>query len=194
PPGSMTGCQPAAPANPRHDFTRQGREAPMSESDIIGYRTVIVPLDGSPLAELVLPVAIEESKLHGTPLVAMRVVPYMETPPGARSHGPEPISAADLPGEISDACRDAQTYLTDTLTRHGHPEAETVVRLGDPFTQIAAELTRWPRPLIVLASYATAVLPVGHHSELARRIVGLNSVHVLLVPDFTGNHQNSGRR
>ena len=54
----------------------------------VGIRTIVVPLDGTAKAERVVPAAIEESRLHGAPLVLLRVVPYADPPPGARSHGP----------------------------------------------------------------------------------------------------------
>ncbi len=147
-----------------------------------GIRTVIVPLDGSPKAEKVVPAAIEESLLHGAPLVLVRVVPYMELPQGQRSHGAEGSCPPDMPLEIQNDCAEADRYLREVLQRYVIEGGEVTVRYGDPFTQIASELRQWPGPLAVLASYATAVLPVGAHSELARRISGLNEFHILLVP------------
>ncbi|MFM9107823.1 MAG: universal stress protein [Chloroflexota bacterium] len=149
-------------------------------------RTIVVPLDGSEKAERVVPAAIEESRLHGAPLVLLRVVPYADPPPGLRSHGPETTCSASPPEEIIDDCGLAEGYLRDVIARHAIAGGEIVVRYGDPFTQIAAELGRWPGPLVVLASYATAVLPVGSHSEIARRIAGLDAFHVLLVPSAPG--------
>jgi hypothetical protein len=87
-----------------------------------------------------------------------------------------------IPLELQDDCQEAERYLRGVLDRYGIREGEVSVRFGDPFTQILAELRAWPGPLAVLSSYATAVLPVGTHSELARRIASMNEFHVLLVP------------
>ena len=148
-----------------------------------GILTVVAPLDGSDKAERVMPAAIEESLLHGAPLVLLHVVPFAETPPGPRTAGPEGMCAATPPVEIEDDCGRADRYLREVLERRGVQGGEVVVRYGDPVSQIAAELRRWPRPLAVLASYATAVLPVGPHSEIARRLMALNEFHVLTVPN-----------
>ena len=156
-----------------------------------GFGSILVPLDGSPGAEHVLPVAIEEARLHGAQVVALRIVPFTEPPPGHPSHGPEPICSVDPPGEISDACGECQRYVDDLIRRWGREGDRAVVRYGDPFTQIAAELANLERPLVVLASFATAVLPIGMHSELARRIVSLNTAPVMLIPAGSPHHETT---
>ena len=152
------------------------------------FSTILVPLDGSPGAERVLPVAVEEARLHEAQIVALQVVPFPERPPGHPSHGPEPISSTDPPPEISEDCVACQQYLDDVIDRWGRPGDRANVRYGDPFTQITAEIADLEKPLVVLAAFATALLPVGTHSELARRIVSLNSAPVLLVPAGPHHH------
>ncbi len=39
------------------------------------YRRILVPLDGSPTAEKVLPIALDEAKIHNATVVLMRVIP-----------------------------------------------------------------------------------------------------------------------
>jgi nucleotide-binding universal stress UspA family protein len=146
------------------------------------FDAIVVPLDGGRRAEQVMPLAVREARLHGAPLVALRVVPFTEPPPGHPSHGPEPYCAPDRPDEIGDACDEAERYLAGLLERHGVADTRVIVRYGDPFTQIAAELARWQNPLVIVSAVATAVLPAGAHSALARRIGDLNRYSTLLVP------------
>lgn len=156
--------------------SQQGREPGPA-----GFRTVVLPLDGTPRAEGLLDVAIEEARVHGAPLVLVHVVPFAEPPESHPSHGPQVSCEPDPPAEIASACGDARRYLEGLASARGC-SADIVVRHGDPFRQIVRELAGRERPLVIFSTGATALMPVGEHSELARRIAALGEVHLLLVP------------
>jgi len=157
-----------------------------------GFRTVVLPLDGAPRTERLLDVALEEARVHAAPLVLIHVVPFAEPPENHPSHGPQVAADAAPPPEIASACGDARRYLEGLAERCG-ADAEIVVRHGDPFRQISRELARRDRPLVIFSVGSTALLPVGEHSELARRIAALGDVHVLLAPvDADPPHDQTG--
>lgn len=155
-----------------------------------GFRTVVLPLDGTPRTERLIAVAMEEARVHGAPLVLVHVVPFAEPPESHPSHGPQ-VAAEAVPPEIASACGDARRYLSDLVARRGGG-AEVVVRHGDPFRQISRELAERDRPLVIFSVGSTALLPVGEHSELARRIAALGDVHVLLAPVDGGDDPDGG--
>ena len=100
------------------------------------HPVLLVPLDGSELAEAALPAASNLAAALGATLVLVSVVP----PPGHLVHAEGvgvPISEQE-----SDRLRmEAETYLATTAGRLGNElVTSTLVRLGDPVTEIA-ELT-----------------------------------------------------
>lgn len=146
----------------------------------MGFRTVVLPLDGTLRTERLLDVALEEARVHRAPLVLIHVVPFAEPPESHPSHGPQVAAEAAPPAEVASACGDARAYLAGLVVGRG--DAEIVVRHGDPFRQISRELAARDRPLVIFSAGSTALMPVGEHSELARRIAALGDVHVLLAP------------
>lgn len=146
-----------------------------------GIGCVLGPLDGSRPAEAAIPVAAEEARLRGVPLVLLRVVPCPEPPTGDHHFARGAATNAAPRPDVAAAVDEARVYLAAVIVRFGLA-AEPVVRAGDPFHQIAAEADRRPSPLVVMTGHATAIHPAGFHSELARRLVATGRFHVLLVP------------
>jgi nucleotide-binding universal stress UspA family protein len=124
-------------------------EAPKAPST---FATVIVPLDGSPHAECVLPSVIEEARRHHATIVLVHVIPRPEpcTSPVRRS-GPLPWHGEWPFEDLEAAKRDAHTYLHDVVTRFGlDPNTVLRVAVGDPGARIAAEAALHPQPLVVM--------------------------------------------
>ncbi|MCC6313315.1 MAG: universal stress protein [Thermomicrobiales bacterium] len=163
-----------------HDKAQSTKAA---REEVVGFGSVLAPLDGSSRAERAVPIALYEARLHAVPLVFLRVVSFPEPPVAHPPHGPAGADLGDTSPEVMEARREAEAYL-ESVTQRYHCIAESViiVRVGDPFIQIVRELGRWPSPLVVLTAKATSVLPLGAHSELARRLARLGSVHLLLTP------------
>lgn len=116
------------------------------------FETVIVPLDGTAHAEFALPIAVDEARLHGAPLVLIRVIPRPEPCSTTyRKSGPLPWQGEWPFEDLEPAKRDATTYLRQVVTRFGlDPATELHVAVGDPGVQVTAEAKRHPRPLVVM--------------------------------------------
>ena len=113
------------------------------------YRRILVPLDGSPLAEGVLPHVQELARSIGAEVVLLRVA-FAHIFPGA-----DPIET-----QVT-AVQEAEAYVADrarTLQDAG-VQAEGKVRYGDPVEEIIDHVT-WDH--IDLIAMATA----GHHGFL----------------------------
>ena len=84
------------------------------------FETVIVPLDGSPHAELAIPYAVDEARRHQAKLVLIHVIPRPEPcmSPVRRS-GPVPWQGEWPFEDLDSAKRNAQAYLQDVVTRFG---------------------------------------------------------------------------
>ncbi|MBX6341791.1 MAG: universal stress protein, partial [Thermomicrobiaceae bacterium] len=142
------------------------------------FETILVPLDGSALAETAVPYAAELARLTGATLVVLRVVE--ET---------RPIFDA--------ACRDiiwidpanprlellAPAILEPALSalRERGLAVSPVVRLGDPRQEIVAEARQHPRPVIVLASHGRGGLSRAVLGSVATRVLQLSPCPVLVV-------------
>ena len=116
------------------------------------FETVIVPLDGSPHAEVAIPYAIDEAQRHQAKMVLIHVIPRPEpcTSPVRRS-GPLPWQGEWPAEEIDPAKRRAEAYLQDVVTRFGlDPGTTLCVAVGDPGVRVAAEAVRHGRPLVVM--------------------------------------------
>jgi nucleotide-binding universal stress UspA family protein len=146
------------------------------------FDTVIVPLDGSPAGEAVLPAATALAAATGAGLTLIRVVSCPEPPPGRPSHGPPPVICEMPPEEVAAAEREAEAYLADVRHRFALPQATPVVAVGDPFNRIRAEAARHRVPMIVLTAKATAMLATSQDSLLARRLAFARLCPVLVVP------------
>jgi nucleotide-binding universal stress UspA family protein len=116
------------------------------------FETVIVPLDGSPHAEVAIPYAIDEARRHQATIVLVHVIPRPEpcTSPVRRS-GPLPWQGDWPAEEIEPAKHKAETYLRDVVTRFGlDPGTRLCVAVGDPGVRVAAEAARHRQPLVVM--------------------------------------------
>jgi nucleotide-binding universal stress UspA family protein len=116
------------------------------------FETVIVPLDGSPHAELAIPYAVDEARRHQAKLVLIHVIPRPEPCmcPVRRS-GPVPWQGEWPFEELDTAKRNAEAYLRDVVTCFRlDPRTRLCVAVGDPGVRVAAEAKRHERPLVVM--------------------------------------------
>ncbi|HEU0115669.1 MAG TPA: universal stress protein [Thermomicrobiales bacterium] len=156
--------------------------APTGDAAAGAFDTVIVPLDGSPVGEAVLPAATALAAATDAGLTLIRVVPAPEPPPGRPSHGPLPEIWSEPPTERTAAERAVGAYLADVRRRFALAHATPVVAVGDPFNRIRAEAARHRAPVIVLTAKATAALATSQDSLLARRLAFARICPVLVVP------------
>jgi nucleotide-binding universal stress UspA family protein len=143
------------------------------------YRRIIVPLDGSALAEQALAQATELSGLTGAPVHLLRVVDYLSM----EQYGPyalaleyattEPVLAVE-----QDEAKDYLGGIETRLTREGLTVA-TEVRQG----RVAGEIIAAAQPgdVIVMASHGRGGLSRWLLGSIAENVVRHATVPVLLV-------------
>jgi nucleotide-binding universal stress UspA family protein len=139
------------------------------------YSKILVPLDGSPLAERAIDHAIEIAGGTGADLVLLQVV---RSPSSAAG---EALSVED--DAVREVVSDGQTYLRDIDSRLGTEgvRSETVVLVGDPGVRIVEYADVGKVDVIVMSTHGRG----GPSSQLmggvAREVVGKAACPVLLV-------------
>lgn len=120
--------------------------------------TIVVPLDGSPLAAEALPTARAIAGRTGKPLRLVRVIA-----PSA------PAAARD----------EAESYLKTTAEQVGG--AETAVWLGDPAEQIIDGLSKLPDAVVVMTTHGRTGIGRWLFGSVADRVVHAGVAPVLLI-------------
>jgi nucleotide-binding universal stress UspA family protein len=131
--------------------------------------TVIVPLDGSELAEQVLPYARAIAEKSNVPLQFVRVV------------------AEDDPASERE---EARTYLRQQAEAIGD-RVQISVRMGDPGEQIVKAAEEANNPLIVMATHGRTGLRRIFSGSVAQHVVRESGAPVFLVRRETKERQDS---
>jgi nucleotide-binding universal stress UspA family protein len=143
-------------------------------------RRILVPLDGSPLAEAVLPVAEELARALAAPIILLRVVEF-----SALAFGAEPFGSPYLDYQsMFDVLReDAEQYLTKVAAdlRGKGLTVETHASLGIPADAITAHGRKEPGSVIVMSTHGRSGWRALVLGSVARRVVLLASGPVLVV-------------
>jgi nucleotide-binding universal stress UspA family protein len=147
----------------------------------VGITRLVVPLDGSPLAEESLPVAIGISRRLGTPLLLVRAVNIAELMPPAVGMGEA------IPFQIYDETEEemekgARAYLEATaasLQKQGLPVITRV--LSGPPASAIAEVTH-AGDVIVLTSHQRSGVVRWLMGSVAESLVRSDDCPVILVP------------
>jgi nucleotide-binding universal stress UspA family protein len=125
------------------------------------YRTILVPLDGSPLGERALPYAAAVARATGDRLRLLRVVQ----------------GRAD-----AEAAAGAAAYLQDMAARLARPGTGTGVLASDPAAEILREARRAEAGLVALSTHGRSGLGRWLYGSVADAVVRHAPVPVLLVP------------
>lgn len=147
----------------------------------VGITRLVVPLDGSPLAEESLPVASEMSRRLGTPIFLVRAVNPAELMPPAVTMGEA------IPFELYDETdkeleQEAEQYL-DAVARRLRAQdllVETDVLTGSPATAIM-EATQ-PGDVVVLCSHERTGVMRWLLGSVAETLAREDQSPVILVP------------
>ncbi len=163
-------------AEPGIAFSRIMKEV----SVMIEFRRIMIPLDGSSLAEKAIPVATAIAKKFEGQIVLLRVLD-IPTPTILKLH-PEVI-----PGWVSEACeyarREAESYLKtlqDALRRQGF-EVQTMVTENSPAEDILDAAASEAVDLIVMSSHGQSGMGRWAFGSVAYKVVQESSCPVLLV-------------
>jgi nucleotide-binding universal stress UspA family protein len=144
-------------------------------------RTIIVALDGSPLAERALPIAETLARRTGGSLVLVRAVPYLSRPEGDARY--RTLAAARTAATI-----EAQGYLDGLVARlAGRGIAATaIVPEEDEAAGILATIRRAGVDLIVMATHGRSGLGRWVYGSVAEEVLAAAPVPVLLVRAWHG--------
>jgi len=154
------------------------------------YKRLLVPLDGSKLAECVLPHVSEIAKGCATEEVVL--VSVTERIVAASSERKviqptEPIPAPEpvvrVPVIVGKMQRQAERYLNRIANRMVKKgiKVRTEVRLGDPADEIAKFAEEDGDDLIIIASHGRSGFSRWTHGSVAERVFRYSKVPVLMV-------------
>ncbi len=142
------------------------------------WNTLLVPLDGSPLAEAALPYAVTIARASGARVLLLTVLES------------EPMRALVVGGDerqraqIEEAWRSpAEGYLAAVAARLGarHVRAEYKAVIGDPVDQILAEAEEERATMIVMATHGRSGLQRLLLGSVADKVMRMSSRPVLLI-------------
>ncbi|CAA9590683.1 MAG: hypothetical protein AVDCRST_MAG18-5125 [uncultured Thermomicrobiales bacterium] len=139
---------------------------------------IVVPLDGSALAEAAVPVAERLADDLGAPLLLVRAVP-----PPANDWLPDALVAPFLAEDLARGEAEARDYLrrmADQLRAAGRP-VTTEVRLGPPAASIDDVSRRSGAGLVVMGTWGLTGLWRATLGSVADAVVRQGSVPVVLV-------------
>jgi nucleotide-binding universal stress UspA family protein len=158
---------------------RRGEPPPRTRTDA-DVRVILVPLDGTPGSEAVLPAVGELARLLGATARLLRVVPpTTET----RTTDGRIVAYADQEGACVEAA--ARAYLTRVGGLLGDVTVDHTVRVGgdgDVVTQILEEAEEVGADLIAMATHRRDALDAIFRGNLARRLERMTTIPLLLVP------------
>lgn len=140
-------------------------------------RRILVMLDGSPVAEEVLPHAIVQARAFGAELVLLRVVPTLL--PGARPS--EPLHADD--GTAPASAKEAESYLQAAAENLKTYEICVTchVRRGPVVATILDEIAHEAIDLVAMTTHGSGRLPRLLFGSVASQILEHAPCPVLLV-------------
>jgi nucleotide-binding universal stress UspA family protein len=135
------------------------------------YRNILVPLDGSLLAERALPYAEHLAQASGARLLLVRA---------ALAHGL--YGRGPLQSEAQ-AVREAQRYLKETAARLSKPGVvETAMFYGDAAEAILEEIRLRKIDLVVMATHGRSGIGRWLFGSVAQQVLSHIEVPLLLVP------------
>jgi nucleotide-binding universal stress UspA family protein len=151
----------------------------------VTLRRLLVPLDGSTLAEAALPVAGALAQQSGASLTLMRVEPWVSTMYG----GLEPIpNFADVDEGVVEAAREYLARVKEGLPAGG--TAWTVVQRGNPAANLLEFVLNEEPDLVVMTTHGRGGVKRFLLGSIADRLVRCGAP-VLLVPPPTA--ERTGR-
>jgi len=140
---------------------------------------ILVPLDGSPLAETALPLAASLARAYGKPLLLLRVVEILDFNLYPEYH----VVSEEL--MVEGALREARDYLEQqrhALVAQGLA-VNAVVRRGSSATVIADTAAEWHADLIVMTAHARNTLARFFLGSVTRGVLHLPGPALLIQPD-----------
>jgi nucleotide-binding universal stress UspA family protein len=141
-----------------------------------GYRRVLVPLDGSPLAEAVLPFVSRLARPLGLEIALLRVVPTVipQVVEGSRR------VVMDDPGRLTLEAEEYLKGVADRLCADGFTTL-TAVRSGEAASEILAGAHECQADLVAMTTHGRSGLGRLFFGSVAEAVLRRAEVPVLLV-------------
>lgn len=142
------------------------------------FGTILVPHDGSALADSALPYASVLARATGASVELLRVLEELKPIYDVGGHELIWIDPSQPRAELK-----SPDFLGPAVERLADDGvvAKTVVRVGDPRTEILAEAGSLDRPLILLASHGRGGLTRMVMGSVASRVLQLSKCPVMLI-------------
>ena len=141
------------------------------------FEHLLIPLDGSPLAECVLPHGLAVARANGARVTLLQVVEQAE--PAGRTRAIDPLE-----WHYSEA--EAGAYLQDVAERlrvAGFPTTQVLLQ-GDPAERVIEYAQAEHADLILLSSHGRSGLSGWNVSSVVQKILARASISILLVPAY----------
>lgn len=138
-------------------------------------KRIVVPLDASPIAECVLPVAADLARAGGGSIRLLRVEPL---PDNCVDSDGRVVAYADQ--EMARLEAEALDYLKTVAMRLGGLTVEPSVRFGDPLDEILKEAAAFGADLIAVTTAGRSGLGRTVLGSVAERVFRKSETPVLL--------------
>ncbi len=148
------------------------------------FKKILVSLDGSALAEQIMPFARQQAKCFGSKLVLIQVVPEpLVVSPGLPGATPAPVETADLLAEVEGVIAKAKDYLEQVAQplRDAGLEVETVVASGTAGESVVDYARENQVDMIALATHGRSGLGRVVFGSVAEYILRESGLPVLSI-------------
>ena len=151
------------------------------------FKHLLVPLDGSPLAEKALPATLEIASRFDSEITLLRVIqpPYVLTNVGGSNY------AALFTALRDQAEEEAKSYLTtqqNSLRQQGYQVHAQMVN-GDPIAEIILQVAETTQAdMIVMSTHGRGGLSRWVYGSVADRILRHANIPVLLIRNRSEVH------
>ena len=149
---------------------------------------ILVPLDGSPLAESILPVAVALSRAFAARVTLLHV---LESPRGGRA-APRPVDPLEWEMTRTEIARYLELRCQQ-LGEEGLAPAVEIVQ-GRPAEQILRTARERGADLVALASHGASGTNAWTRSATAERVIALADTSILVLPTHREDEPTRGWR
>ena len=153
------------------------------------YKKIAVCLDGSGLAEQILPYAAEQARHFGSTLVLLRVIPGpVLLAPGIPGAGGGPIVTARMEKQVEKEQQEAEAYLNTTaghLFKEYQVRPECLTLIGPPGQTIVEYAAQNEIGLIAIATHGRTGPGRVLFGSVADYVVKQTRLPVLLIRPTT---------
>lgn len=140
------------------------------------YKKILVPLDGSPLAEAALPYAQELAKVEGAEIIILRIPDMVELKFPAREY-------ANSLRKQREAEEKAEEYVNDKVAALNKEEikAEGITRDGPVLETILAVAEETHADMIAMSTHGRIGLQRWLKGSVADKVVHYSHIPVMLI-------------